>query len=82
MKGEVNTTCGLLDRRGDAAFLVLAGRPLLQQGGHLEVVKRGTVNLAQLAKVLVGVVPPVTLRAVIDMTPAALLCALEHDILP
>lgn len=70
-KSEVNTTRSFLDRAGDAAFLVLFGAPLAQRDGHLEAVERGAVDLARLAKFLVGIVPP-TAGEVVNMAGATL----------
>lgn len=68
---EVNTARGLLDRRGNAALLVFNRAPLAQRDCHLEAVKRGSVDLARLAKVFVGVVEPIR-AVVVDMAVATL----------
>lgn len=70
-ESEVNTTGGFLDGRGDAALLVFDRAPLYQRDGHLETVKRGSVDLARLAKVFVGVVEPFCVP-VVDMAVATL----------
>lgn len=70
-ESEVNTARGLLDRRGNAALLVFNRAPLAQRDGHLETVERGSVDLARLAKVFVGVVEPIR-AVVVDMAVATL----------